>query len=167
MRGNSLLFLLVATAFFTATFGAWRSGGDTDSDSGRPVFVAEALASSTPAERNRIWKLFNNSCHAPPDMTPAPTAFETNICLLVHKRSTRANRKRALLTLRRIKAIQFYDVQTDMLVVALERRRPDFFIAATKLVIAPTPGGRFISELISDRERVVLIMAGKRVPLEE
>jgi hypothetical protein len=53
-----------------------------------------------------------------------------------------------------------------MLLEALNRRRPDFFISAVRLLAAPTPRGEFLLEMTRDRERVVLIMRGRRVPLE-
>lgn len=123
-------------------------------------------ASAGPAERNRVWQLFNNSCHTPQGMTPAATVFERNICLAVHRRSSRANRRRALIILRRIDAIRFYDYQMEMLLTALNRRRPDFFIGAVGLMAAPTPRGEFLRELTRDRERVTLIMRGEHMPLE-
>lgn len=131
------------------------------------ICAADATpASAGPAERNRVWQLFNNSCHTPQGMSPAATVFETNVCLAVHRRSSRANRRRALTILRRIDAVRFYDYQMEMLLTALNRRRPDFFIGAVGLLAAPTPRGEFLRELTGNRERVALIMSGDRVPLE-
>lgn len=166
MKRKKLLFLSVAIVFFATSFVVCAFDIGFHGDGGLPVVVSTAHASSSPTQRNRVWRLFNNSCHTPRGMSPTATVLERNICLVVHRRTSRANRRRALLALRRIDAVRFYDFQTKMLLNALERRRPDFFISATRLVTAPTPDGRFLLELISDRERVVLVLSGQRVPLE-
>ena len=117
-----------------------------------------------PAERNRFWRVYNNRCLPPEGLTP--TTLETNLCLMVHRETASATRRRALLACRRIGAIQFYDWQTDLLVQALGRARPDYFIAAVHQVAAPNRLGRFVLELVADRSRVVLVLTNQQVPLE-
>jgi len=167
MKGIPFLLLFMAAAIPIVPHSDDASGSRDSLEDRSTKSTAPDMIASGPAERNRVWKLFNNGCLAPPDMAPAPTAFETNICLLVHKRSRPQTRRGALLRLRQMKAIQFYDVQIELLVSGLSLRRPTYFTNVVKQVAAPNAKGRFLNELVSDPERVKLVMAGKRVPLEE
>jgi hypothetical protein len=133
-------------------------------DSGQQTDEGAQTRLAGPVERNRFWRVYNNRCLPPEGLTP--TTLETNLCLMVHRETTPATKRQALLACRRIGAIQFYDWQTDMLVEALGRARPDYFIRAVRLVAKPNRLGRFVLELVADRSRVVLVLTNRQVPLE-
>ncbi|MEA3248915.1 MAG: hypothetical protein U9Q03_00985 [Patescibacteria group bacterium] len=125
-----------------------------------------ARATPTSTERNRVWQLINNRCHAPRGMTPAPTVFEVNLCRVIHRQSSRNTRRIALLTLRNAGALNFWDWQIGTLLDALARARTDRFIAAVRLLATNNDQGEFIENITSDRTRIDLVLNNQPVPLE-
>ncbi len=159
---RTAIFLLTAAVFLVAFCTAMPA-----EDLARiGPHVPMASASSGPMQRNRVWRLINTTCRPPEGMMPPPTELETNICRVVHRRMSDDQRRSALLALRRLDAIRFYDFQIDMLVAALRRARPPFFVRVVQLVASSSPQGRFLVELTRDIDRVVLVLTDRPVPLE-
>jgi hypothetical protein len=167
-KGAIRLFLVIAlTILMTSTifvFSRHESSNSTSDNSNLllPLFQVEASNPTGPTARNRIWRLFNNSCRR----DHSETSFELNVCRAIRRQTQQPVRQQALLTLRSMGAIQFDDYQLSFLMRGLASAPADNVIMVTRRIAAAGPLGRFVLELTDDQDRMRRFLTGQQILLE-